>query len=154
MGLAAFSLYAGYVYNPEWPYERMALLLLSIFLSGRFEIWHNVFWGADLSWLGGLPTDGDEHHAIDNAFLAIPMNKGYLGAILVAAFFLLLLWRLAKHRHATEVLCLVALTLYVFMENKPFLLSADPFLLLAPCVFFTGRSAPAEEPLPVVCQRQ
>ena len=82
------------------------------------------------------------------------MNKGYLGAILVAAFFLLLLWRLAKHRHATEVLCLVALTLYVFMENKPFLLSADPFLLLAPCVFFTGRSAPAEEPLPVVCQRQ
>ena len=154
VGLAVFSLYAGYVYNPEWPYERMALLLLSIFLSGRFEIWHNVFWGADLSWLGGLPTDGDEHHAIDNAFLAIPMNKGYLGAILVAAFFLLLLWRLAKHRHATEVLCLVALTLYVFMENKPFLLSADPFLLLAPCVFFTGRSAPAEEPLPVVCQRQ
>lgn len=154
VGLCAFSLYAGYVYNPEWPYERMALLLLSIFLSGRFEIWHNVFWGADLSWLGGLPTDGDEHHAIDNAFLAIPMNKGYLGAILVAAFFLLLLWRLAKHRHATEVLCLVALTLYVFMENKPFLLSADPFLLLAPCVFFTGRSAPAEEPLPVVCQRQ
>ena len=154
VGLAAFSLYAGYVYNPEWPYERMALLLLSIFLSGRFEIWHNVFWGADLSWLGGLPTDGDEHHAIDNAFLAIPMNKGYLGAILVAAFFLLLLWRLAKHRHATEVLCLVALTLYVFMENKPFLLSADPFLLLAPCVFFTGRSAPAEEPLPVVCKRR
>lgn len=154
VGLATFSLYAGYVYNPEWPYERMALLLLSIFLSGRFEIWHNVFWGAALSWLGGLPTDGDEHHAIDNAFLAIPMNKGYLGAILVAAFFLLLMWRLAKHRHATEVLCLVALTLYVFMENKPFLLSADPFLLLAPCVFFTGRSAPAEEPLPVVCQRQ
>lgn len=151
--LAAFSLYAGYVYNPEWPYERMALLLLSIFLSGRFEIWHNVFWGADLSWLGGLPTDGDEHHAIDNAFLAIPMNKGYLGAILMAVFFLLLLWRLAKHRHATEVLCLVALTLYIFMENKPFLLSANPFLLLAPCVFFPGCRKPAEEPLPVVCAR-
>ena len=63
VGLAAFSLYAGYVYNPVWPYERMALLLLSIALSGRFEIWHNVFWGADLSLLGGLPTDGDEHHA-------------------------------------------------------------------------------------------
>ena len=153
VGLAAFSLYAGYVYNPEWPYERMALLLLSIFLSGRFEIWHNVFWGADLSWLGGLPTDGDEHHAIDNAFLAIPMNKGYLGAVLVAAFFLLLLWRLAKHRHATEVLCLVALTLYIFMENKPFLLSADPFLLLAPCVFFGG-GLPPEQPLPVVCRRR
>lgn len=153
IGLAAFSLYAGYVYNPEWPYERMALLLLSIFLSGRFEIWHNVFWSADLSVLGGLPTDGDEHHAIDNAFLAIPMNKGYLGAILVAVFFLLLLWRLAKHRHATELLCLVAFTLYIFMENKPFLLSANPFLLMAPCVFFTGTKTPAEEPLPVVCQR-
>lgn len=153
VALAAFSLYAGYVYNPEWPYERMALLLLSIFLSGRFEIWHNVFWGSELSWLGGLPTDGDEHHAIDNAFLAIPMNKGYLGAILVAIFFLLLLWRLAKHRHATEVLCLVALTLYIFMENKPFLLSANPLLLLAPCVFFVGRQKPAEEPLPVVCER-
>lgn len=151
--LAAFSLYAGYVYNPEWPYERMALLLLSIFLSGRFEIWHNVFWGTDLSWLGGLPTDGDEHHAIDNAFLAIPMNKGYLGAILLAVFFLLLLWRLAKHRHATEMLCLVALMLYIFMENKPFLLSANPFLLLAPCVFFTGARTPADEPLPVVCKR-
>lgn len=153
VALAAFSLYAGYVYNPEWPYERMALLLLSIFLSGRFEIWHNVFWGSELSWLGGLPTDGDEHHAIDNAFLAIPMNKGYLGAILVAIFFLLLLWRLAKHRHATEVLCLVALTLYIFMENKPFLLSANPLLLLAPCVFFAGHQKPVEEPLPVVCER-
>ena len=45
-----------------------ALLLLSIALSGRFEIWHNVFWSAPLSLLGGLPTDGDEHHAIDNTF--------------------------------------------------------------------------------------
>lgn len=68
VALAVFSLYAGYVYNPEWPYERMALLLLSIALSGRFEIWHNVFWSAPLSLLGGLPTDGDEHHAIDNTF--------------------------------------------------------------------------------------
>lgn len=154
IGLCVFSLYAGYVYNPEWPYERMALLLLSIFLSGRFEIWHNVFWSADLSLLGGLPTDGDEHHAIDNTFLAIPMNKGYLGALLVAVFFLLLLWKLVKHRHATEVLCLVALVLYLFMENKPFLLSANPFLLLAPCVFFSSHKAPPEQPLPVVCQRQ
>ena len=151
--LAGFSLYAGYVYNPEWPYERMALLLLSIFLSGRFEIWHNIFWGSELSWLGGLPTDGDEHSAIDNTFLAIPMNKGYLGAILVAVFFLLLLWRLARHRHTTEVLCLAAFTLYLFMENKPFLLSADPFLLLAPCVFFAGARQPADQPLPVVCRR-
>ena len=136
VALAAFSLYAGYVYNPEWPYERMALLLLSIALSGRFEIWHNVFWQAPLSLLGGLPTDGDEHHAIDNTFLAVPMNKGIIGAILVAAVFLLLLWRLAKKHRATEVICLVALTLYLFMENKPFLVSANPFLLMLPVVFF------------------
>ena len=138
VALAAFSLYAGYVYNPEWPYERMALLLLSIALSGRFEIWHNVFWQAPLSLLGGLPTDGDEHHAIDNTFLAVPMNKGIIGAILVAAVFLLLLWRLAKKHRSTEVICLVALTLYLFMENKPFLVSANPFLLMLPVVFFTS----------------
>ncbi len=136
VALAVFSLYAGYVYNPEWPYERMALLLLSIALSGRFEIWHNVFWSAPLSLLGGLPTDGDEHHAIDNTFLAVPMNKGLLGAALVAVFFLLLLWLLAKKHRSTETICLLALTLYLFMENKPFLLSANPFLLLAPVVFF------------------
>ena len=139
--LVVFSLYAGYIYNPEWPYDHMAILLLSIFLSGRFEIWHNVFWGSPLTLLGGLPTDGDEHHAIDNTFLAVPMNKGILGAILVAAFFLLLLWRLAKKHRSTETICLLALTLYLFMENKPFLLSANPFLLLAPIVFFGGAAA-------------
>ena len=144
VALAVFSLYAGYVYNPEWPYERMALLLLSIALSGRFEIWHNVFWSAPLSLLGGLPTDGDEHHAIDNTFLAVPMNKGLLGAILVAAVFLLLLWRLAKKHRSTEVICLVALTLYLFMENKPFLLSANPFLLMLPVVFFNAETGKAQ----------
>ena len=144
VALAGFSLYAGYVYNPEWPYERMALLLLSIALSGRFEIWHNVFWSAPLSLLGGLPTDGDEHHAIDNTFLAVPMNKGLLGAILVAAVFLLLLWRLAKKHRSTEVICLVALTLYLFMENKPFLLSANPFLLMLPVVFFNAETGKAQ----------
>lgn len=144
VALAVFSLYAGYVYNPEWPYERMALLLLSIALSGRFEIWHNVFWSAPLSLLGGLPTDGDEHHAIDNTFLAVPMNKGLLGAILVAAVFLLLLWRLAKKHRSTEVICLAALTLYLFMENKPFLLSANPFLLMLPVVFFNAETGKAQ----------
>lgn len=144
VALAVFSLYAGYVYNPEWPYERMALLLLSIALSGRFEIWHNVFWSAPLSLLGGLPTDGDEHHAIDNTFLAVPMNKGLLGAILVAAIFLLLLWRLAKKHRSTEVICLAALTLYLFMENKPFLLSANPFLLMLPVVFFNAETGKAQ----------
>lgn len=136
VGLAVFSLYAGYIYDPVWPYDHMAILLLSIFLSGRFEIWHNVFWGSPLTLLGGLPTDGDEHHAIDNTFLAVPMNKGLLGAALVAVLFLLLLWRLAKKHRSTETICLLALTLYLFMENKPFLLSANPFLLLAPVVFF------------------
>lgn len=136
VGLAVFSLYAGYIYDPVWPYDHMAILLLSIFLSGRFEIWHNVFWGSPLTLLGGLPTDGDEHHAIDNTFLAVPMNKGLLGAALVAVFFLLLLWRLGKKHRSTETICLLALTLYLFMENKPFLLSANPFLLLAPVVFF------------------
>ena len=136
VGLAVFSLYAGYIYDPVWPYDHMAILLLSIFLSGRFEIWHNVFWGSPLTLLGGLPTDGDEHHAIDNTFLAVPMNKGLLGAALVAVFFLLLLWRLAKKHRSTEMICLLALTLYLFMENKPFLLSTNPFLLLAPLVFF------------------
>ena len=144
VALAVFSLYAGYVYNPEWPYERMALLLLSIALSGRFEIWHNVFWSAPLSLLGGLPTDGDEHHAIDNTFLAVPMNKGLLGAILVAAVFLLLLWRLAKRHRSTEVICLVALTLYLFMENNPFMLSANPFLLMLPVVFFDAETGKAQ----------
>ena len=144
VALAVFSLYAGYVYNPEWPYERMALLLLSIALSGRFEIWHNVFWSAPLSLLGGLPTDGDEHHAIDNTFLAVPMNKGLLGAVLVAAVFLLLLWRLAKKHRSTEVICLAALTLYLFMENKPFLLSANPFLLMLPVVFFNAETGKAQ----------
>lgn len=136
--LTVFSLYAGYIYDPVWPYDHMAILLLSIFLSGRFEIWHNVFWGSPLTLLGGLPTDGDEHHAIDNTFLAVPMNKGILGAALVAVFFLLLLWRLGKKHRSTETICLLALTLYLFMENKPFLLSANPFLLLAPLVFFGG----------------
>jgi len=145
VALGAFSLYAGYVYNPAWPYERMALLLLSIFLSGRFEIWHNVFWSAPISLLGGLPTDGDEHHAIDNAFLAVPMNKGILGAVLLMALLLFLLWRLCRHGHAAEALLLTALVLYWFMENKPFLLSANPLLLLLPCALLT----PSGEKLPV-----
>ena len=56
-------------------------------------------------------------------------------------FFLLLLWRLAKKHRSTETICLLSLTLYLFMENKPFLLSANPFLLLAPIVFFGGAAA-------------
>ena len=32
----------------------------------------------------------------------------------------------------------MALTLYLFMENKPFLVSANPFLLMLPVVFFAS----------------
>ena len=139
-----FSLLAGRLFDPDHPTATPLLDKLNGLLSGRFEIWHNVFWSAPLSLLGGLPTDGDEHHAIDNTFLAVPMNKGVLGAILVAALFLLLLWRLAKKHRSTEVICLVALTLYLFMENKPFLLSANPFLLMLPVVFFNAEIGKAQ----------
>ena len=57
---------------------------------------------------------------------------------------LLLLWRLAKKHRSTEVICLVALTLYLFMENKPFLLSANPFLLMLPVVFFNAETGKAQ----------
>lgn len=48
-----------------------------------------------------------------------------------------------KHR-STEVICLAALTLYLFMENKPFLLSANPFLLMLPVVFFNAETGKAQ----------
>ena len=129
----------------RWP----RLSNINRLLSGRFEIWHNVFWQTPASLLGGVPTDGDEHSAIDNMYLALPMNKGVLGAVLVAAVFLVLLWRLAKGRHTGELLCMTALLAYLFMENKPFLLSANPLVLLLPCVFF----ARPDRPLPVLCPR-
>ena len=167
VGLAVFSLYAGYIYDPVWPYDHMAILLLSIFLSGRFEIWHHVFWGYPLyhpeqdgmpGWyhdampkavtlLGGLATDGDEHHAIDNSFLAIPMNKGVLGAVVIGVIFLLLMWRLCQNRCTGETLFLTVILVYFLMENKCFLFSADPFILLLPAALFPAKG----KPLPVVC---
>ena len=54
------------------------------------------------------------------------------------------LGRLAKKHRSTEVICLVALTLYLFMENKPFLLSANPFLLMLPVVFFNAETGKAQ----------
>ena len=83
----------------------------------------------------------------DNMYLALPMNKGILGAVVVAAAFLILLWRLAKGRHTGELLCMTALLAYLFMENKPFLLSANPLVFLLPCVLF---ALPGKD-LPVVC---
>ena len=136
-------------------------------LSGRFEIWHHVFWGYPLyhpeqdgipGWyhdampkavtlLGGLATDGDEHHAIDNSFLAIPMNKGVLGAVVIGVIFLLLMWRLCQNRCTGETLFLTVILVYFLMENKCFLFSADPFILLLPAALFPAKG----KPLPVVC---
>lgn len=145
-----FSMLFGYLYNPAQPNATPLLLKLSSLLSGRFEIWHNVFWQTPASLLGGVPTDGDEHHAIDNLFLALPMNKGILGAVLVGVLFMLLVWRLCRAGRPCETICLAALFCYCLMENKLFLPAANPFLLLLPCVLFW----PPLEKLPVLAHAE
>ncbi|MDD4851346.1 MAG: hypothetical protein PHO10_11720 [Gemmiger sp.] len=147
--ITAASLLCGYRYNPAQPLATPILFKLNALLSGRFEIWHNVFWQAPASLLGGLPTDGDDQHAIDNVFLALPMNKGVLGAVVVAVVFLLLLWRLCKNGHTCETMCMAALLCYCVMENKLFLPAANPFFLLLPCVFFW----PGDGKLPVLAPK-
>lgn len=92
-----------------------------------------------LTLLGGLPTDGDVHHSIDNTYLALVMNKGLLGAVVVGAVITFLAWRLVRHGHVGESLCLAAMLLYFLMENKPFLLSANPLVLLLPCAADAAR---------------
>lgn len=145
--LTVFSVLAGYFFDPMVPDQTPILKKIDRLFSGRFEIWHNVFWETPLSLLGGVPTDGDEHHSIDNMYLALPMNKGLLGAILVAAVFLILLWRLCRGHHTGELLCMTALLSYLLMENKVFLVATNPFLMLLPCVFFTAK----DRALPVLC---
>lgn len=145
--LTLFSVLAGYFFDPMVPDQTPVLKKIDRLFSGRFEIWHNVFWETPLSLLGGVPTDGDEHHSIDNMYLALPMNKGVLGAVLVAAVFLILLWRLCQGHHTGELLCMTALLAYLLMENKVFLIATNPFLLLLPCVFFTSKGSS----LPVLC---
>ena len=147
--ITGFSIWAGWRFDPLNSELTPLLSKINRTLSGRFEIWHNIFWQHPVTLLGGLSTDGDEHSAIDNMYLALPMNKGVLGAVLVAAVFLLLIWRLAKGHHTGELLCMTAMMAYLFMENKPFLLSANPLILLLPCVFF----AVTNKPLPVLCPR-
>ena len=162
-----FSLLAGRLFDPDHPTATPLLDKLNSLLSGRFEIWHHVFWGYPLyhpeqdgvpGWyhdtmpkavtlLGGLATDGDEHHAIDNSFLAIPMNKGVLGAVVIGVIFLLLMWRLCQNRCTGETLFLTVILVYFLMENKCFLFSADPFILLLPAALFPAKG----KPLPVVC---
>ena len=162
-----FSLLAGRLFDPDHPTATPLLDKLNGLLSGRFEIWHHVFWGYPLyhpeqdgvpGWyhdampkavtlLGGLATDGDEHHAIDNSFLAIPMNKGVVGAVVIGVIFLLLMWRLCQNRCTGETLFLKVILVYFLMENKCFLFSADPFILLLPAALFPAKG----KPLPVVC---
>ena len=162
-----FSLLAGRLFDPDHPTATPLLDKLNGLLSGRFEIWHHVFWGYPLyhleqdgvpGWyhdampkavtlLGGLATDGDEHHAIDNSFLAIPMNKGVLGAVVIGVIFLLLMWRLCQNHCTGETLFLTVILVYFLMENKCFLFSADPFIRLLPAALFPAKG----KPLPVVC---
>ena len=166
--LTAGSLLAGYLFDPADPGRTPLLARLNSLLSGRFEVWHHVYWAfpythpaedgaaawyhgdmpSVVSLLGGLPSDGDVHHAIDNTYLALTMNKGVLGALLVGGVVLFLLWRLSRGRHVGEQLCLVAMLFYLLMENKIFLLSANPLFLLLPCALLTPRGAP----LPVLCR--
>lgn len=132
------SIAAGRFFDPKQPELTPLLRRIDRLLSGRLEIWHNVFWTTPISLFGGTPTDGDEHHAIDNLFLALWMNKGVIGAVLVLGGLCLLLWRLWKNGAVCEGMCLTALLCYWLMENKAFLLSANPLLLLLPCLLFTS----------------
>ena len=109
--------------------------------------WYHDAMPKAVTLLGGLATDGDEHHAIDNSFLAIPMNKGVLGAVVIGGIFLLLMWRLCQNRCTGETLFLTVILVYFLMENKCFLFSADPFILLLPAALFPAKG----KPLPVVC---
>ncbi len=109
--------------------------------------WYHDAMPKAVTLLGGLATDGDEHHAIDNSFLAIPMNKGVLGAVVIGVIFLLLMWRLCQNRCTGETLFLTVILVYFLMENKCFLFSADPFILLLPAALFPAKG----KPLPVVC---
>ena len=156
-----FSGITGYLFDPEQPAVTPLLARINSLLSGRLEIWHHVFWAFPythpeedgvaawyhgdmpntLTLLGGLATDSDVHHAMDNTFLGQIMNKGLLGAVLLLAGLLLLIGRLARRRRTGELLCLAALLAYLVMENKLFLISANPMFLLLP-VLLVPRGAP------------
>lgn len=165
--LTGFSLLTGYLFDPGASELTPKLSLLNRLFSGRLEIWHHVFWAFDylhpaeegaeawlhadmpnvITLLGGLATDADVHHSIDNTYLALVMNKGVLGAVLVAGVVLFLLWRLCRGNHTGETILVFAMLCYLLMENKLFLFSANPLVLLLPCALLTPRGAP----LPVVC---
>lgn len=163
--LSAASLWAAWRYDPTAPDATPLLAKLDRLLSGRFEVWNHFLFHtpllhedwtdictgpqSQLSLLGGIITDRDVHHSIDNMYLAIPLNKGILGAVLVAAVFMLLLWRLWKGHHTGELLLMLALMAYLLMENKPFLIAAHPLFLLLPCALLTAK----DRPLNVICPK-
>lgn len=163
--LTGASLFASRFFDPADPGATPLLARVNGLLSGRFEVWNHMLFHSTLlhedwtewcsaawvhfSWLGGYATDGDVHHAIDNMYLALLINKGVLGALLVGGVFMVLLVRLARGRHTVELFAMAALLAYLIMENKPFLLAANPFLLLLPCALLTPRG----QPLPVLPQQ-
>ena len=160
------SLLSGYLFDPSDSERTPVLSLVNRILSGRLEVWHHVFWSfpythpaeegaaawyhgdmpSTLTLLGGLPTAGDVHHAVDNTYLALIMNKGILGAVLTSIVILVLLWRLCRGRHTGETILWAAMLCYFMMENKIFLVSANPLLLLLPCALLT----PSGTPLPTL----
>lgn len=167
--LTLFSLISGYLFDPSRPHTIPGFYRLNLALSGRLEVWHHVFWAFDyvhpgedgaadwlhadmpnvITFMGGFPTDADVHHSIDNTYLALVMNKGILGAVLVAAVTLFLLWRLCRAGHTGESMLLFAMQCYLLMENKMFLFSANPLILLLPCALLTPWGAP----LPTLCPK-
>lgn len=160
--LLAFSLVCGWFFDPEQPLLTPVLARLNGLLSGRFEIWHHVFWGFDYthpaedgvaawfhgdmpsvwSLFGSLATDGDPHHAMDNTYLATIMNKGVVGAIFLMVLLLLLLWQLLRRDRHGEVLLCLAMLVYLFFENKVFLISANPLMLLLPVLLAAPPALP------------
>ena len=161
--LSAVSLLLARWFDPNDPFAVPLLGQLNRLLSGRLEVWNHMLFHTPLwhenwtalcnspqvrfSLLGGVVTNSDVHHSIDNMYLAVPLNKGLLGGVLVAVVFMLLLWRLWKGRHTGELVLMLALMAYLVMENKPFLIAAHPLFLLLPCALLTPRG----KPLNVVC---
>lgn len=145
--LTALSIWLSNLVDIEHPLNApMWAHLLSRYLSGRPDIWFRVFRPGPFTAFGGRSTDGGPDTTIDNTYLAVILNKGVVGAVLVGLAAVVLVWRLARRGRGLEALLCVAMMAYLFAENKPFLLSADPLVLLAPCLLLTPRGTPL--PLP------
>lgn len=143
-----FCIWMGYLYPSLWEQYDSLYMKANRLLSGRFEVWDRVFWHTPITLFGGFATDGDEHHSIDTIFLAIPMNKGVIGAVVVGIVITVLLWRLCRAGAVCETMCVTAMLCYGMMENKIFLVSANPLLMLLPCAILWQKGVP----LPVLHQ--